>query len=76
MLVLTRRAGESILIGDDVEVTVLAVDGSKVRLGIKAPISVPVHRREIYLAIHANGDARVGSDPRDLVRSLRRQATS
>ena len=52
MLVLTRRSGESIVIGDDVEVTILGIDGQKVRVGVQAPSSVPVHRREIYLEIH------------------------
>lgn len=47
MLILTRRVGETLVIGDDVVVTVLAVKGSQVRLGIKAPRSVAVHREEI-----------------------------
>lgn len=51
MLVLTRRLGEAIMIGDDIEVTVLASDGSKVKLGIHAPSEVPVHRREVYIEI-------------------------
>ena len=48
MLVLTRRAGESIVIGDDVRVVVLDVRGETVRLGIEAPRSVQVHREEVY----------------------------
>ena len=47
MLILTRRAGESILIGDDVAVTVLSVKGNQVRIGIKAPKEVAVHREEV-----------------------------
>ena len=47
MLILTRRAGESLRIGDDVEVTVMAVNGSQVRIGIKAPRNVAVDREEI-----------------------------
>ena len=47
MLILTRRTGESLKIGDDIEVTVMAVNGSQVRIGIKAPRSVPVDREEI-----------------------------
>jgi carbon storage regulator len=47
MLILTRRAGETLRIGDDVEVTVMAVNGSQVRIGIKAPRSVAVDREEI-----------------------------
>jgi carbon storage regulator len=52
MLVLTRKLRQSIMIGHDVEVSVLAVSGDKVRLGISAPRSVPVFRKEIYLEIH------------------------
>ena len=51
MLVLTRRANQSIMIGDEVEITVLSVVGDKVRVGIQAPGSVPVFRKEIYLEI-------------------------
>lgn len=49
MLVLTRKSGQSIIIGDDIEVTVLAVTRDKVRIGIEAPRAVPVLRREVYL---------------------------
>lgn len=52
MLVLTRKLRQSIMIGHDVEVSVLAVSGDKVRLGISAPRSIPVFRREIYVEIH------------------------
>lgn len=48
MLILTRRLGESLVIGDDVSVTVLGVKGNQVRLGIDAPRDVTVHREEIY----------------------------
>lgn len=51
MLVLSRQKDESIMIGDDVEITIVDVRGDKVRLGINAPRSVAVHRKEIYLAI-------------------------
>jgi carbon storage regulator len=51
MLVLTRKSNQSIMIGDDVEVSVLSVVGEKVRIGIQAPQSVPVFRTEIYLEI-------------------------
>ncbi len=48
MLILTRRISESIIVGDDVKITVLGVKGNQVRLGIDAPKHLPVHREEIY----------------------------
>ena len=75
MLVLTRKTNQSIMIGDDVEVTVLSADDGKVRLGIQAPSDVPVHRIEIYMAIqqeHGDGGDRedVGSEVDDPLRAL------
>lgn len=51
MLVLTRKSNQSIMIGDEVEISVLSVLGEKVRIGIRAPRSIPVFRKEIYLEI-------------------------
>ena len=51
MLVLTRKRNESIMIGDDIEVSVLSVAGEKVRIGIDAPRDIPVFRKEVYLEI-------------------------
>jgi carbon storage regulator len=53
MLVLTRRAGESVMIGDDVVVTVLETRGDVIRIGIKAPRDVQVHREEVYQELQA-----------------------
>ncbi len=53
MLVLTRKANQSIMIGDSIEVSVLSVMGEKVRLGIQAPRDVPVFRREVFVEIQA-----------------------
>jgi carbon storage regulator len=64
MLVLTRKSNQSIMIGDDVEVSVLAVTGEKVRIGIKAPQEIPVFRKEIYLEIHRE-DAVQDSEPEE-----------
>ena len=62
MLVLTRRANQSIMIGDDIVVTVLDVRGDQVRIGIKAPRSVGVHREEVFVALQRDG-GRGGSSP-------------
>ena len=51
MLVLSRQKDESIMVGDNVEITIVDVRGDKVRLGITAPKEIPVHRREVYEAI-------------------------
>ena len=51
MLVLTRKSNQSIMIGDDVEVSVLSIMGEKVRIGIQAPRDIPVFRKEVYLEI-------------------------
>ena len=51
MLVLTRKSNQSIMIGDEIEVSVLAVMGEKVRIGIQAPRAIPVFRKEVYLEI-------------------------
>jgi carbon storage regulator len=51
VLVLTRKSNQSIMIGDDIEISVLAVMGEKVRIGIEAPRSVPVFRHEVYVEI-------------------------
>ena len=51
MLILTRRVGESLMIGDEVTVTVLGVKGSQVRIGVRAPEKIPVHREEVFSRI-------------------------
>jgi carbon storage regulator len=51
MLVLARKKGESIIIGDDIEIVVLETEGETVRIGINAPKQVPVYRQEVYMAI-------------------------
>ena len=57
MLILTRRVGETLVVGDDVTVTVLGVRGNQVRLGVNAPKDVAVHREEIYQRIQNEKDA-------------------
>jgi carbon storage regulator len=64
MLVLTRKSNQSIMIGDDVEVSVLSIMGEKVRIGIQAPREVPVFRKEVYLEIQQENVVAAGADPR------------
>lgn len=59
MLILTRRVGETLMVGDDVTVTVLGVKGNQVRIGVNAPRDVAVHREEIYQRIQ---DEKTGAD--------------
>jgi carbon storage regulator len=61
MLVLTRKGNQSIMIGDEIEVSVLAIMGEKVRIGIDAPRAVPVFRKEVYLEIQQGRDGTDGS---------------
>ena len=70
MLVLTRKGSQSIMIGDDIEVSVLSVVGEKVRIGISAPRDVPVFRKEVYIEIQAERDGPAAAegaiaDPRE-----------
>jgi carbon storage regulator len=62
MLVLTRKSNQSIMIGDEIEVSVLSVMGEKVRIGIQAPQHIPVFRKEIYLEIHREAGSSTEND--------------
>jgi carbon storage regulator len=62
MLVLSRQKDESIIIGDDVEITIVDVRGDKVRLGINAPRSISVHRKEVYEAIQREKEQKSKED--------------
>lgn len=64
MLILTRRVGESLMVGDDITVTVLGVKGNQVRIGVNAPRDVAVHREEIYERIQED-DKQPGSTEED-----------
>lgn len=57
MLILTRRVNETLMIGDDVTLTVLEIRGNQVRLGVKAPKHISVHREEVYQKINSNSDS-------------------
>jgi carbon storage regulator len=70
MLIITRRPGEKLMIGDDVVIEVIEVSGSSVRIGIAAPKSVPVYREEIYSAVKAENTAAATADPDQLPQEL------
>ena len=73
MLVLTRKSNQSIMIGDEIEISVLAIMGEKVRIGIEAPREVPVFRKEVYLDIKSGdggtADAKAVGDELDRLKS-------
>ncbi len=70
MLVLSRQRDETIMIGDDVEITIVDIRGEKVRLGINAPAHIPVHRKEVYDAIKREKIASGGTGQAGEVESL------
>ncbi len=75
MLALTRKNGESIIIGNDIEITILDVKGEQIKIGISAPKAVPVYRKEIYLQIQeANKEAVTNTDVSlDVLRGLQKK---
>jgi carbon storage regulator len=70
MLVLSRRRDESIMIGDNVEITVVEVRGDVVKLGVRAPREVPVHRKEIYMTIQEENIAAARASAQDISKAL------
>ena len=75
MLVLSRHRDESIIIGDDIVLTVVDIRGDKVRLGIEAPQDIPVHRREVYEAIQRENSRAAQLNPGD-TRKIKPEGTA
>lgn len=72
MLVLTRKLGQSIQIGDNIEVKIVAIEGDQIKLGINAPRDIDIHRKEIYLAIQEeNSQAAAGNLPNDILQVMK-----
>lgn len=71
MLALTRKSGESIVINNDVEITVLDIKGDQVKIGITAPKSVPVYRKEVYIQIQEANKAASNSDGMEALKILK-----
>jgi len=76
MLVLTRKSNQSVMIGDDIEVTVLSIIGEKVRIGIQAPREIPVFRKEVYLEIQQQNVAARASAGAEVDDALKRLSAS
>lgn len=76
MLVLTRKSNQSIVIGDDIEVSVLSVMGEKVRIGIQAPRNVPVFRKEVYLEIQQERAGESGPARKEIDAALQRLSSA
>lgn len=70
MLALTRKSGESIVINNDVEITVLDIKGDQVKIGITAPKSVPVYRKEVYIQIQEANKAASNSDGIEVLKNF------
>jgi carbon storage regulator len=75
VLVLTRKSNQSIMIGDEIEVSVLSIMGEKVRIGIQAPRDIPVFRKEVYLEIQSEQDQPAGSARAEVDAALDRLST-
>ena len=74
MLVLSRQRDETIMIGDDVEITIVDIRGDKVRLGITAPRHIQVHRKEVYDAIKRENEQAAKMKPKDMTDAIEREA--
>ena len=70
MLALTRKKGESLVLNNDIEVTVLEIRGDQVKIGVKAPREVPVYRKEVYLQIQKENEAAASAENLEALKKL------
>ena len=70
MLALTRKKGESLVINNNIEITVLEIRGDQIKLGIQAPKNVPIYRKEVYLQIQSENEAASGVDNLEVLKGL------
>ena len=70
MLALTRKKGESLVINNNIEITVLEIRGDQIKLGIQAPKDVPIYRKEVYLQIQSENEAASGVDNIEVLKGL------
>ena len=70
MLALTRRKGESLVINNNIEITVLEIRGDQIKIGISAPKDVPIYRKEVYLQIQQENEAAISADGLDALNNL------
>ena len=70
MLALTRKKGESLVIDNNIEITVLEIRGDQIKIGIQAPKNVPIYRKEVYLQIQKENEEAIGVDNLDALKGL------
>ena len=70
MLALTRKKGEALVINNNIEITVLAIRGDQIKIGISAPKDVPIYRKEVYLQIQQENEAAISADGLDALNNL------
>lgn len=70
MLALTRKKGESLVINNNIEITVLEIRGDQIKIGISAPKDVPIYRKEVYLQIQKENEAAISADGLDALNNL------
>lgn len=70
MLALTRKKGEALVIGNDIEITILEIKGDQIRIGIQAPKEIPVYRKEVYIQIQESNKEAAGVESLDALKNL------